>query len=209
MQKAILAKKIGMTQLFTEDGNLIPITVLEAGPCAITQKKTIENDGYDAIQVGFGEIKERRVKKPLLGHFKKSGVAPRRFLREFKLENSSGLELGAELRADVFAVGDRVDASGVSKGKGTQGPVRRHGFSRGPETHGSKYHRGVGSLSSSAAPSKVKKGKKMAGRMGNEKSTVQNLEVVRVDPEKNVILLKGSVPGPKGALVFIKDSVKK
>jgi large subunit ribosomal protein L3 len=208
MKKAILATKIGMTQIFTEDGSLIPITVLLAGPCCVSQKKTVSNDGYEAIQVAFGEVKESRVKKPVLGHFKKSGVEPKKYLREFKLEDLSGYELGQELKADVFAAGDRVDASGVSRGKGTQGPIRRHGFSRGPETHGSKYHRGVGSLSSSAAPSKVKKGKKMAGRMGAKKSTVQNLEVARVDAEKNLILLKGSVPGPKGALIFIKNSVK-
>ena len=208
MKKAILAKKIGMTQIFTDDGNLIPITVLSAGPCYVAQKKTLENDGYEAIQVGFGDVKESRVKKPVLGHFKKSGVTPQKYLRELKLEDLSGYEAGSELKADVFAPGDRVDASGVSKGKGTQGPIRRHGFSRGPETHGSKYHRGVGSLSSSAAPSKVKKGKKMAGRMGAKKSTAQNLEVIRVDAEKNLILLKGSIPGPKGALIFLKNSVK-
>ena len=196
MQKAIVAKKIGMTQIFAENGLLIPVTVLEAGPCVVTQKKTVENDGYDAIQVGFGEIKAKKVNKPMKGHFDKA------------VDDTSAYEVGSEIKADVFAAGDKVDATGVSKGKGYQGPIKRHGQSRGPMAHGSKYHRGVGSLSSATTPGKVKKGKKMAGHMGSVQVTVQNLEVVRADAEKNLLLIKGAVPGNKGAVLVIKNSVK-
>lgn len=208
MKKGIIAKKIGMTQVFVENGTLIPVTVLEAGPCVITQKKTIENDGYEAIQVGFGEVKESKINKPLKGHFDKAGVSATKLLKEFKFENSSEYEIGSLIRADMFAVGDKVDVSGVSKGKGFQGAIKRHNQHRGPMAHGSKYHRGVGSLSSATTPGKVKKGKKMPGHMGSEKITVQNLEVVRVDSEKNLLLVKGAVPGNKGSILVIKESVK-
>lgn len=208
MKKGIIAKKIGMTQVFVENGTLIPVTVLEAGPCVITQKKTIENDGYEAIQVGFGEVKESKINKPLKGHFNKVGVSATKLLKEFKFENSSEYEIGSLIRADMFAVGDKVDVSGVSKGKGFQGAIKRHNQHRGPMAHGSKYHRGVGSLSSATTPGKVKKGKKMPGHMGSEKITVQNLEVVRVDSEKNLLLVKGAVPGNKDSILVIKESVK-
>lgn len=208
MKKSIIAKKIGMTQIFAENGILIPVTVLEAGPCVVTQKKTIENDGYEAIQVGFGEVKEKKVNKPLKGHFDKAGVSATKLLKEFKLENASKYELGALIKADIFAVGDKIDVSGVSKGKGFQGAIKRHNQHRGPMAHGSKYHRGVGSLSSATTPGKVKKGKKMPGHMGAENVTIQNLEVVRVDAEKNLLLVKGAVPGNKGSILVIKESVK-
>ncbi|MFV0503238.1 MAG: 50S ribosomal protein L3 [Lachnospirales bacterium] len=208
MKKAIMAKKIGMTQVFTDKGILVPVTVLEAGPCVVVQKKTMENDGYEAIKVGFGEIKESRVNKPKKGEFDKANIAPTKVLKEFKLENSSEFEIGQEIKADVFVAGDKVDVSGTSKGKGYQGAIKRHGMSRGPMSHGSKYHRGLGSLSSGTTPGKVKKGKKMPGHMGNAAVTVQNLEIVRADSEKNLILVKGAVPGPKGSLLVLKDSVK-
>lgn len=208
MKKSIIAKKIGMTQIFAENGILIPVTVLEAGPCVVTQKKTIENDGYEAIQVGFGEVKEKKVNKPLKGHFDKAGISATKLLKEFKLENASEYELGALIKADIFAVGDKIDVSGVSKGKGFQGAIKRHNQHRGPMAHGSKYHRGVGSLSSATTPGKVKKGKKMPGHMGAENVTIQNLEVVRVDAEKNLLLVKGAVPGNKGSILVIKESVK-
>ena len=208
MQKAIIAKKIGMTQVFADNGILIPVTVLEAGPCVVTQKKTVENDGYDAIQVGFGEIKAKKVNKPMKGQFDKAGVEPKKVLKEFRLEDTSAYEVGAEIKADVFAAGDKVDVTGISKGKGYQGPIKRHGQSRGPMAHGSKFHRAVGSLSSATTPGKVKKGKKMAGQMGRVRVTIQNLEIVRADAEKNLLLVKGAVPGNKGTVVVIKDSVK-
>lgn len=208
MKKGIIAKKIGMTQIFAESGILIPVTVLEAGPCVVTQKKTMENDGYEAIQVGFGEVKESKVNKPLKGHFEKAGVSATKLLKEFKFENASEYELGALIKADIFAAGDKIDVSGVSKGKGFQGAIKRHNQHRGPMAHGSKYHRGVGSLSSATTPGKVKKGKKMPGHMGAENVTIQNLEVVRVDADKNLILVKGAVPGNKGSILVIKESVK-
>ncbi len=208
MKKAIVAKKIGMTQIFTEAGLLVPVTVLEAGPCVVTQVKTVENDGYEAVQVGFGDVKVNKVNKPMKGHFDKAKTDPKKVLKEFKLESLEGLEVGTEIKADVFAAGDRVDVSGVSKGKGYQGPIKRHGQHRGPMAHGSKFHRAVGSMSSATTPGKVKKGKKMAGHMGSVNVTVQNLEVVRADAEKNLLLVKGAVPGSKGSVVVIKDSVK-
>ncbi|MCJ7855243.1 50S ribosomal protein L3 [Lachnospiraceae bacterium NSJ-143] len=208
MKKAIMAKKIGMTQVFSETGNLIPVTVLEAGPCAVVQKKTVENDGYSAIQVGFIDEKANKVTKPEKGHFEKAGVAAKKFLKEFKFEDAESYELGAEIKADIFAAGDKVDVSGVSKGKGYQGAIKRHGQHRGPVTHGSKSHRVVGSMSSATTPGKVKKNKKMAGHMGAENVTIQNLEIVRADAEKNLILIKGAVPGPKGSVLVIKESVK-
>ncbi|KPU26758.1 50S ribosomal protein L3 [Caloranaerobacter sp. TR13] len=206
--KAILGRKLGMTQVFTEDGVVIPVTVIEAGPVKVVQKKTIEKDGYSAIQVGFSDIKEKKVNKPLKGHFEKAGVEYKRYLREFRVENVDEYEVGQEIKADVFSAGDKVDVIGISKGKGFQGVIKRHNQSRGPETHGSKYHRAVGSLGASSYPSRVFKTKKLPGHMGHERVTVQNLEVVRVDAEKNLILIKGAVPGPKGGLLTIKQSVK-
>lgn len=208
MKKAIMAKKIGMTQIFTENGLLVPVTVLEAGPCVVTQKKTVENDGYSAIQVGFGEIKEKHVNKPMKGHFNKANVNFSKVLKEFRIDNIDDYEIGAEIKADIFNVGDKVDVSGISKGKGFQGAIKRHNQHRGPMAHGSKYHRGVGSMSSATTPGKVKKGKKMPGHMGCVNVTVQNLEIVRSDANKNLILIKGAVPGNKGSVLVIKDSVK-
>ena len=208
MKKAILAKKIGMTQVFAENGTLVPVTVLEAGPCVVTQKKTLENDGYEAIQVGFVDAKVKHTTKPVKGHFDKANVEIKKYIREFRLEDVSGFEVGAEIKADVFAAGDKIDASGVTKGKGFQSTIKRYNASRGPMGHGSKSHRVVGSMSSGTTPGRVKKGKKMPGHMGNVQVTIQNLEIVRADAEKNLLLIKGAVPGPKGALLFIKDSVK-
>lgn len=208
MKKAILATKIGMTQLFNEDGVLTPVTVLQAGPCVVTQIKTVENDGYSAVQVGFVDKKEFRVNKPMKGHFDKAGVACKRYVRELKLENAEEYSVADEIKAEVFAAGDKVDATAISKGKGFQGAIKRHGQSRGPMAHGSKYHRHAGSNGACSSPSKVFKGKKMPGHMGHVKVTIQNLEVIRVDAEKNLILVKGSVPGPKKCLVTIKESVK-
>ena len=224
MKKGILATKVGMTQIFGEDGTLIPVTVLSAGPCVVTQVKTVENDGYSAGQVGFGDKKERIVNKDksgrkevihrhgvgkaMKGHFDKAGVPCKRYVREFKFDNAEEYTLGSEIKADVFAAGDMVDASAISKGKGFQGAIKRHGQHRGPMTHGSKFHRHQGSNGACSSPSRVFKGKKMPGHMGCVKVTVQNLEVVRVDAEKNLLLIKGSVPGPKKALVTIKEAVK-
>ena len=224
MKKAILATKIGMTQIFNADGVLVPVTVLEAGPCVVTQIKTVENDGYSAVQVGFGDKKEKVVEKDAngkksvahrhgvnkaqMGHFKKAGVSGKRFVREFKFENADEYNLADEIKADIFAEGDKVDVTAISKGKGFQGAIKRHGQSRGPMTHGSKFHRHAGSNGAASDPSKVFKGKKMPGQMGNKKITVQNLEIVRVDAENNLLLVKGSVPGPKKCLVTIKETVK-
>ena len=213
MKKAILAKKIGMTQVFAENGELVPVTVLEAGPCVVVQKKTVENDGYSAVQVGFLDARQNvrgnyYVNKPKKGHFDKAGVTPKKFIREFLLADADSFEVGQEIKADVFAAGDKVDVSGVSKGKGFQGAIKRHGQSRGPMSHGSKYHRGLGSLSAGTTPGRVKKGKRMPGHMGNKRITVQNLTIVRTDAEKNLILVKGAVPGPRGVLLTIKNTVK-
>ena len=208
MKKAILATKIGMTQIFAEGGELIPVTVLQAGPCVVTQVKTVENDGYSAVQVGFVDKREKLSTKPMKGHFEKAGTSVKRFVREFKLDNAEDFELGQEIKADVFAAGDKVDATAVSKGKGYQGAIKRHGQHTGPKTHGSKYHRHAGSNGMASDPAKVMKGKKMAGHMGSVQVTVQNLEVVRIDTENNVILVKGSVPGPKKSLVTLKSAVK-
>jgi len=208
MKKAILATKVGMTQVFNEDGVLTPVTVLAAGPCAVTQVKTVDNDGYSAVQVGFVDIREKLVNKPKKGHFDKAGVSYKRFVREFRFEDSENYSVGDEIKADVFAAGDKVDASAIAKGKGFQGAIKRHGQSRGPMAHGSKYHRHAGSNGACSSPSKVFKGKKMPGHMGGKKVTTQNLEVVSVDVENNIILIKGAVPGPKKALVTIKESVK-
>lgn len=208
MKKAIMAKKIGMTQVFNEAGNLVPVTVLEAGPCVVIQKKTIENDGYEAIQVGYTDAKAKLLTKPAKGHFEKANVSAKKYLKEFRLEDSANYEIGAEIKADIFAAGEKVDVSGITKGKGYQGAIKRHGQSRGPMGHGSKYHRSLGSLSSGTTPGRVKKGKKMPGHMGAVKTTIQNLEVVSTDAAKNLILVKGAVPGPKGSIIVIKDSVK-
>ena len=208
MKKAILTTKVGMTQIFNEDGVLTPVTVLQAGPCVVTQVKTVENDGYAAVQVGFGDIREKLVNKPMKGHFAKAGVAPKRFVREFRLEDAESYAVGQEIKADVFAAGDKIDATAKSKGKGFQGAIKRHGQSRGPMAHGSKFHRHAGSNGSCSDPSKVFKGKKMPGQMGNKRVTIQNLEIVKVDAENNLILVKGAVPGPKKSLVTIKETVK-
>lgn len=208
MKKAIMAKKIGMTQVFNEAGNLVPVTVLEAGPCVVIQKKTIDNDGYEAIQVGYTDAKVKLLSKPAKGHFEKANVSAKKYLKEFRLEDSASYEIGAEIKADIFAAGEKVDVSGITKGKGYQGAIKRHGQSRGPMGHGSKYHRSLGSLSSGTTPGRVKKGKKMPGHMGAVQRTIQNLEVVSTDAAKNIILVKGAVPGPKGSIIVIKDSVK-
>ncbi len=224
MKKAILATKVGMTQIFNEDGTLTPVTVLQAGPCAVTQIKTVENDGYSAVQVGFVDKKEKIVNKDKAGnkevihrhgvnkaqkgHFDKAGVSCKRFIREFKFDNADEYTLGGEIKADIFEAGDRVDATAISKGKGFQGAIKRHGQHRGPMTHGSKFHRHPGSNGACSSPSKVFKGKGMPGHMGCVRVTVQNLSVVRVDADKNLILVKGAVPGPRKALVTIKETTK-
>ena len=224
MKKAILATKVGMTQIFNADGVLVPVTVLQAGPCVVTQVKTVENDGYSAVQVGFVDKKEKVVNKDAngkkeirnrhgvnkaeMGHFNKAGVSGKRFVREFRFENAEEYKLADEIKADIFAEGDKIDATAISKGKGFQGAIKRHGQHRGPMTHGSKFHRHQGSNGACSSPSKVFKGKGMPGHMGCVKVTVQNLEVVRVDAENNLLLIKGSVPGPKKSLVTIKETVK-
>ena len=208
MNKAILATKVGMTQIFNEDGVLTPVTVLQAGPCVVTQVKTVENDGYSAVQVGFTDKREKLVNKPVKGQFDKAGVSYKRFVREFRFENAEEYSVKDEIKADVFAAGDKIDATAISKGKGFQGAIKRHGQSRGPMGHGSKFHRHQGSNGACSSPSKVFKGKGMPGQMGGKKITIQNLEVVRVDAEDNLILVKGAVPGPKKSLVTIKETVK-
>ena len=208
MKKAILATKVGMTQIFSEDGVLTPVTVLQAGPCVVTQVKTVENDGYSAVQVGFVDKREKLVNKPLKGHFDKAGVSYKRYVRELKLEDAESYSLAQEIKADVFEAGDKIDATGISKGKGFQGAIKRHGQHRGPMTHGSKFHRHQGSNGACSDPSKVFKGKGMPGQMGHKRVTVQNLEIVRVDAENNLLLVKGAVPGPRKSLVTIKETVK-
>ena len=208
MKKALIGKKVGMTQIFDENGVVIPVTVIEAGPCVVAQVKTLEKDGYEAIQLGFGEVKEKKVNKPEKGHFTKANIKPLKHLREFKLDSIEGIKVGDELKADIFAVGDKIDVQGTSKGKGFQGVIKRHGQSRGPMGHGSMYHRRPGSMGSTSTPGRVYKGKNLPGHMGVETVTVQNLEIVKVDIDKNVLLIKGSVPGNKGAILKIRDSVK-
>ena len=208
MKKAILATKVGMTQIFNEDGVLTPVTVLQAGPCVVTQIKTVENDGYKAVQVGFADKRENLVNKPMKGQFDKAGVSCKRFVREFKFENAEEFTVAQEIKADIFAAGDKIDATAISKGKGFQGAIKRFGQHRGPMAHGSKFHRHQGSNGACSDPSKVFKGKGMPGHMGNKRVTIQNLEVVRVDAENNLILVKGAVPGPKKSLVTIKETVK-
>ncbi len=208
MDKAIIGKKLGMSQIFTADGKVIPVTVVEAGPCPVVQIKTKENDGYDAIQVGFGTVKETRVNKPQAGHFKKAGVTAKRYLREFRFADCSKYELGQELTCDTFAEGEKVDVTGTSKGHGFSGVIQRWNQHRGPMAHGSGYHRGVGSMGACSSPSRVFKNKHMSGQWGNEKVTVQNLTVARVDKARNLLLIKGAVPGAKGGIVVIKQTVK-
>ena len=209
MKKAILARKVGMTQIFDESGVLTPVTVLLAGPCAVTQVKTVENDGYEAVQVGFEDKRDNLVAKPMKGVFAKACVANKRFVREFRFENSSEYALGQEIKADIFGSGDFVDVTAISKGKGFQGAIKRLGQHRGPMAHGSKFHRHQGSNGTSSDPSRVYKGKGMPGHMGSKKVTIQNLQIVRVDADKNLLLIKGAVPGPKKGLVTIKEAVKK
>ena len=208
MQKGLIGRKVGMTQIFDEEGKVIPVTAIEVGPCTVTQIKTEEQDGYTAVQLGFGDVKERKLNKPELGHLSKNKLAPKKYLREFRLDSVEGMKVGDELKADVFAVGDKVDVQGTSKGKGFQGVIKRHGQSRGPMGHGSMYHRRPGSMGSTSTPGRVFKGKKLPGHMGNTTVTIQNLKVVKVDTEKNAILVKGSVPGNKGVILKIKDAVK-
>ncbi|MGO1369137.1 MAG: 50S ribosomal protein L3 [Senegalia sp. (in: firmicutes)] len=206
--KGILGKKVGMTQIFTEEGNVVPVTVVEAGPMNVVQIKTTDIDGYNAIQIGYSDIKEKNVNKPLKGHFNKAQVELKRHLAEFRADDVEGFNVGDELKVDLFEAGDMIDVSGVSKGKGFQGVIKKYGQSRGPETHGSHYHRRPGSMGASSSPSKVFKGKKLPGHMGHKKVTVQNLEIVKIDTENNLLLVKGAIPGPKGGLLTIKESVK-
>ena len=208
MKKGIIGKKIGMTQIFDEKGNVIPVTVIEAGPCVVAQVKTEETDGYNAIQLGFGEIKDKHINKPEAGHFAKAKLANKKHLREFKVEGIENYKVGDEIKADVFEAGEKIDVQGTSKGKGFQGVIKRHGQHRGPMGHGSMYHRRPGSMGSTSTPGRVFKGKKLPGHMGKVTVTIQNLDVVRVDMDKNVILVKGSVPGPKGAILKVKSAVK-
>lgn len=208
MKKAILGKKLGMTQIFNEAGKIVPVTVIEAGPCVVLQKKTTENDGYEAIQVGFYDTREKLVNKPLKGHFDKAGVSVKKLIKEFRLEDTSAYEIGTEIKVDTFTAGEKVDVSGVSKGKGFQGTIRRWNGHRGPMSHGSKFHRAVGSMGASSDPSRTFKNKKMPGHMGHVNTTVLNLEVAKVIPEKNVILIKGGVPGPNKGFIVIRNSIK-
>lgn len=207
MKKAILGKKIGMTQLFDQEGNVVPVTVIQAGPCPVVQKKTAATDGYNAIQVGFQAQKEQRLNRPEHGHFKRANVSPTRYLAEFRLDSIDEYQVGQEIRVDIFEAGEHIDVTGTSKGKGTAGSIKRHNQRRGPMSHGSHYHRGPGSLGA-VDPAKVFKGRKLPGRMGDERITVQNLEIIQVDPERNLLLVKGSMPGIRGSLLRIKDSVK-
>ena len=208
MKKGIVGKKIGMTQIFDANGNVIPVTVIEAGPCTVTMKKTVANDGYDAVQLGFVDVEEKKLNKPEAGHFRKAGVSCKRYVREFRLDNAEEYTLGSEIKADVFAAGDKIDASAISKGKGFQGAIKRHGQHRGPMAHGSKFHRHQGSNGACSSPSRVFKGKGMPGHMGSVQVTTQNLEIVRVDAENNLLLVKGAVPGAKKCLVTVKETVK-
>ncbi len=208
MSKTLIGRKVGMTQIFDEQGKVIPVTAIEAGPCTVVQVKNTETDGYNAIQLGFGDVKEHKVIKPVKGHYTKVNLTPKKHLREFRLDSVEDVKVGNELKADTFEVGDKLDIQGTSKGKGFQGVIKRHGQSRGPMGHGSMYHRRPGSMGPTSTPGRVFKGKKLPGHMGSETVTIQNLEVVRVDLDKNVILVKGSVPGAKGAILKLKTSVK-
>jgi len=204
--KALLGKKLGMTQIFGKDGRLIPVTVIEAGPCVVTQVKTKENDGYSAIQIGYEDIEERKVNKPLKGRFSKARVTPKRYLAEIRVDKPSEFKPGDTITAEIFSEGERADVVGISKGKGFQGVVKRHGFSGGPASHGSHSHRAPGSIGMAATPSRVPKGKRMAGHMGSERVTSANLEIVKVDPNQNILLVKGAIPGARGGLVIVKES---
>ena len=208
MKKAILGKKLGMTQVFAEDGKVTPVTVIEAGPCTVVQKKTVDTDGYDAVQLSYGEKSERKMNKPEKGHFDKAGVAYARYLREMRLDDVSAVNVGDVIKADIFEAGETVDVTGTSKGHGFSGTIKKYGTHRGPMAHGSGYHRGVGSMGACSTPSRVMKNKRLPGHMGVVQVTVQNLDVVKVDAEKNIILVKGAVPGPKGGIVTIKNTVK-
>ena len=208
MKKGIVGRKIGMTQIFDEQGKVIPVTVIEAGPDSVIQKKTVETDGYNALKVGFGEIREKLITKPVKGQFEKANAALNRFIRELRLDDVSSYEVGNEIKADVFTVGDKVDVTGISKGKGYQGTIRRWNAHRGPMSHGSKSHRVVGSMGASSSPSRTFKNKRMPGHMGGKQSTMQNLEVARVDVERNLLFIRGAVPGPRKGLVIVKDTVK-
>lgn len=209
MQKAILGKKLGMTQVFTENGLMVPVTVVEAGPCVVTQVKTLEKDGYNALQVGFVDVRAKLVNKPMKGHFDKSNTSYKRYLRELKLDNTQNYTVGSEIKVDIFAAGEKVDITGISKGKGFAGVIKRWNQHRGPMAHGSRYHRRPGSLGPGTSPGRVFKTKRLPGRMGFEKVTIPNLEVVKVDAESNLLLVKGAVPGAKGTLLTIKETVKK
>ena len=209
MKKAILGKKIGMTQVFNEDGTVVPVTVVEAGPCTVVQLKTVEKDGYSAIQVSYDSIKEKNVTKPVKGQFAKAGVAPQRYLKEFRLENADSFQPGQEIKCDIFSEGDTVDVIGTSRGRGFTGTIQRWNFHRGPMSHGSGYHRGVGSMGANSDPSRVLKNKKLPGQYGNERVTVQNLKVVKVDLERNVLLIKGAIPGVRGSFITIREAIKK
>jgi len=209
MVKAIIGKKVGMTQIFDDNGKVVPVTVIEAGPCVVVQKKTEENDGYNSVQLGFQDVKERKLTKPQLGHIKKAGVPARKYLKEFRLEDTSSLNVGDELKADVFAEGDKIDVTGISRGKGFSGVIKRHGASRTATSHGGgPVHRHAGSMGAGSDPARIFKGKMGAGQMGTEQVTVQNLDVVKVDPELNMIAVRGAIPGPKGGVVYLKNTVK-
>ncbi|WP_461205204.1 50S ribosomal protein L3 [Clostridium sp. DL1XJH146] len=208
MKKAIIGRKLGMTQIFTEEGKVVPVTVVSAGPCSIIQKKSVDNDGYNSVKVGYEDIREKLVTKPVKGQFDKAGVSPKRIIKEFKFDEVDSYEIGSEIKADVFVAGDKIDVSGVSKGKGFQGTIKRWNMQRGPMSHGSKSHRVVGSAGAASDPSRTFKNKRMPGHMGARNTTVLNLEVVKVMPEKNLILIKGGIPGPKRGYVVIRDSVK-
>lgn len=208
MKKGIIGKKVGMTQIFDEKGNVVPVTVIEAGPCVVAQVKTTGKEGYDAVQLGFGDVKDKHTNRPEKGHFAKNNLAAMKHLREFRLESVEGINVGDEVKADIFVSGEKVDIQGTSKGKGFQGVIKRHGNSRGPMGHGSMYHRRPGSMGATSTPGRVFKGKKLPGHMGKVTVTIQNLDVVSVDMDKNVILVKGSVPGPKGTILKVKSAVK-
>ena len=209
MKHAIIGRKIGMTQIFEENGNVIPVTVIEAGPCVVTQKKTVETDGYNAVQLGFADVKDKHLTKPQKGHFKKMGVAPKKYLKEFRLDDISALEVGAIITADTFAAGDRVDVTGISKGHGYSGVIKRWGCHRLRMTHGvGPVHRQAGSMGANSTPSRIFKNKKMAGQYGAEQVTILNLDVVKIDAEKNIIAVKGAVPGAKGGIVFVRSTCK-
>ena len=208
MKKGIIGRKIGMTQIFDEKGNVVPVTVIEAGPCVVAQVKTTENDGYNAVQLGFGDVKDKHINKPEAGHFAKAKLPNKKHLREFRLDSVENYKVGDEVKVDIFEAGEKVDIQGTSKGKGFQGVIKRHGQHRGPMGHGSMYHRRPGSMGSTSTPGRVFKGKKLPGHMGKVTVTIQNLEIVKVDTDKNALLVKGSVPGPKGAILKVKSTVK-